>query len=188
MLNLLNFGEELKVISGMQNGADQAALFAAEFAGIATGGHAPKGYRTLTGNRPDLGARFCVVEDGKSNYQNRTELNVLNADATLQIAFDFQSPGELLTSRMVNKHHKLNLHVPVVYAGNAQPVDVYEELKLITIRHYELAKTVDFLISNNVRILNVAGNSENTRPGIQRVAFNFLVDVFMIWKERAAQQ
>lgn len=110
-MNLLDYDEGLKVISGMQNGVDQAALYAAETVGIATGGHAPKGYRTLDGNMPELGKRFGLAEDVHREYPPRTELNVMNADMTVQIAYDFDSPGERLTSRYVNMHSKPSFHV-----------------------------------------------------------------------------
>src|SRR4051812_38794183 len=56
------------VISGGQTGADIGALRAAKALGIATGGYAPLGWRTETGERPSLGIDYGLVESDSADY------------------------------------------------------------------------------------------------------------------------
>jgi hypothetical protein len=76
-----------KVISGGQTGADQGGLRAAQAAGIATGGWAPKGWLTESpdGRRdvatPQL-ADFGLVECPEPGYPARTAANARESDGT----------------------------------------------------------------------------------------------------------
>jgi len=148
-----------KVISGGQNGVDQAGLHAARIVGIPTGGHAPRGFKTLDGPNLALRDTFGLEETLESGYPPRTELNVMNSDATLQIAKDFSSAGEALTTRLILKHmrHRLPLH-PALNPGVDQ--------------------VVAWIISKQITVLNVAGNSLKTWPEAFEWAYPFLVEVF----------
>lgn len=76
-----------RVISGGQVGADTAALRAARSRGIATGGAAPRSFKTAAGARPELAA-YGLREVGggrAADYPTRSMLNVDDADATLAI-------------------------------------------------------------------------------------------------------
>jgi hypothetical protein len=86
-----------KVISGGQVGADLGGLAAAKSLCIPTGGFAPQGYRTANGVNLELRDIFGLIECPTSDYKSRTYLNVLNSDATLRFAGDFDSPGEKCT-------------------------------------------------------------------------------------------
>jgi hypothetical protein len=81
-----------RVVSGGQTGADQGGLEAAARLGVRTGSYMPKGWRTEDGPRPDLAARFGLVEATTAEYPDRTERNVPLADATVVFAAGV-SPG-----------------------------------------------------------------------------------------------
>lgn len=133
-----------KVISGGQTGADQAGLFAAEEFGLETGGWMPHGFKTLLGNRPEFGARFSMLTTDSSQYPDRTRLNVENSDATIRLASDFTTPGEKLTLRYVNMLGKPSMSIRLV----PEPDD------------YTVQSLVDFLYTENIQTLNVAGNAD----------------------------
>jgi hypothetical protein len=149
----------VKVISGGQNGVDQAGLQAAATVGIKTGGHAPKGYRTQDGPNLLLKALYGLEETPEPGYPPRTRLNVLNSDGTLQIAKDYNSAGEQLTTRLLlnNKKPRLPLHPAL---------------------NPSIDEVVAWLIQRKISVLNVAGNSLKTWPDAFDWAYPFLVEVF----------
>ena len=146
-----------KIISGGQTGADQAGLFAAEELGVATGGWMPRGFLTEIGPRPDLAERFKLRETRSSGYTQRTQTNVLVADATV-IFGKLTSPGSKLTARYAVAFRRIN-------CSFAWPGDLMlnRENFLDTLRIFE------------VRVLNVAGNRESTNPGIFEAVKTFLI-------------
>ena len=148
-----------RVISGGQTGADRAALVVAKAAGIATGGWMPKGFRAHDGERPEFAALYGMSEHASHRYPPRTALNVKEADVTLRIASDWNSPGELLTLQFCERYGRP--HFDVTFGGDVTPADV-----------------VAWLAGNRVRVLNVAGNAERTAPGIEAFGTLFLREVF----------
>ena len=150
-----------RIISGGQTGADRAALVAAKAAGIATGGWMPKGFRAQDGPRPEFATLYGIREHASDRYPPRTALNVKESDATLRFATDWDSPGEVLTSRMCSRYGKPQLEVTP--GGELTPEVVAE-----------------WIVRNNVRVLNVAGNTERTSPGIETFVSNFLAEVFRL--------
>ncbi len=143
----------VKLISGGQNGVDQAALRAAKELRIVTGGWMPKDWMTRDGPRPEFGDLYGMKECF-GGYKARTEANVIDADATLIFARNFKSPGEICTFRAITKFAKPYFRVE----GGTLPVD----------------EVLAWLEWNDVVTLNVAGNSENTVPGIGEEAYLFL--------------
>lgn len=117
------------VISGGQTGADRTALVCAKELGLATGGTAPKGYRTETGDDPTLKTLFGLVEDLSSSYPPRTKLNVKNANITLWFG-NVNSPGYWSTWNAAKSLHRpfvenptslvelADLHEVINFAGN----------------------------------------------------------------------
>jgi hypothetical protein len=128
-----------KVISGGQCGADRAGITAARDHGIKTGGYAPHGWRTHHGPRPDL-AEFGLKEHSSVTYHARTEWNVVAAEGTLVVASNFNSPGVTLTHNLNRKYQKPYLQIPP------------------SIEH--TLEIVEWLIANDIGILNVAGNRD----------------------------
>jgi hypothetical protein len=140
-----------KVISGGQTGVDQGALFAAHKHGVATGGWAPKGYRTSLGRMPILRA-FGLEEDGSADYGPRTKRNLIVADATLVIAVNLQSPGTKMTIDLCHANDKA-MHI--IQVTEAQVTDSGDDWQwdLVDVAY-------DFLKKHQVRTLNVAGHRE----------------------------
>lgn len=154
------------VISGGQTGADRAGLAAAKAAGLFTGGWMPKGFRAQDGARPEFADMYGVREHASDKYPPRTALNVKEADATLRFATDWDSAGEVLTLKFIERYGRP--YFDVTPGGEETPEDV-----------------VAWLRRHDVRVLNVAGNAERTSPGIEAFVTAFLGAVFALL---AAQQ
>ena len=155
----------LRIISGGQTGVDQAALEAARRIGLLTGGWMPKGWRTTDGPCSEVGRKYGLLEHESQEYPPRTEQNVIWGDATLRLARVWTSPGERLTLRMAVKHAKRSLAVDL-----ADPLPQ--------------ADVANWIIATGAKVLNVAGNSERTSPGIGAEALAYLQKVFLSYLER----
>lgn len=127
------------VLSGGQTGADKTGLICAKELGIATGGTAPKGYRTEAG--PDLSLRdvYGLVESEDWTYQPRTRANVRDAEATLWFG-NIGSPGYKCTMKAAKKFTK----------------DTFENPDA------DLMKALVFVYE----VVNVAGNRLSTNPKV----------------------
>lgn len=156
-----------QVISGCQTGADEAGLQAAYDLGIKTGGWMPKGYRTLTGPRPDLAKRFGLRQHSSAAYNERTWDNVLEADATIRFASNFKSAGEKCTLNAIKAHSKpyLDFDIPFLFFGG------------------EVVHAAEFIYDHKIVVLNIAGNSEQTSPNIYKYVYSFLTNVFQLIKK-----
>lgn len=88
-------------------------------------------------------------EDNSSGYSARTKKNA-SADATIAIAIDFKSAGEILTKKMVLLQGKK--YIPL--DGNN-----------LSVTHERINKIVDMLNSVNAETLNIAGNGIYTMKG-----------------------
>ncbi len=155
---------------------DQAALRAARAVGIATGGWAPRGWMTLDGPAPWL-ADYGLVEHPRPGYPPRTEANVRDSDATLRVAANFLSPGEKLTIAMVDRHKKPHADIILVadriHGGYRVTGTVMDGA-----RHECGWPFVLIAWIRRYRVINVAGNSERTAPGIGAVAEGLLRSLF----------
>lgn len=151
----------IKVISGGQIGADQAGLAAAEFCNIPTGGMAPKGWMTKRGQMRATLEHYGLKESEYPNYPPRTTYNVKSSDGTLALARDFESPGEKLTYRLCRENKKPYLAMSVTY--------------ITTLRDEALLRAVEFIRDNKIRILNVAGNADES---IYLPCYRFLLMLF----------
>ena len=158
-----------RVISGGQTGADRAALTAAKTAEVATGGWMPKGFRAQDGPRPEFAGLYGVTEHRSARYPPRTALNVKESDATLRFATDWGSPGEVLTGQMCARYGRPTLDVT---PGSATTP----------------AEVAEWLVRHGVRVLNVAGNTERTSPGIEAFVVTFLAEVFRLLRGPAASE
>jgi hypothetical protein len=141
----------MKIISGGQTGVDQGALFAAHKHGLATGGWAPRSYRTNQGLMPILRA-FSLLEDSSPDYGPRTKRNLLAADATLVIAVNLQSPGTKMTIDLCSANDK-PCHVIQVREDQVTSDNDFWQWDLVDV-------AFDFLKKHQVRVLNVAGHRE----------------------------
>ena len=159
-----------KVISGGQTGVDIAGLEAAKEAGFQTGGYMPRGFLTEDGKKPVYAKEFEVMATSSPDYPDRTRLNIRNSDATLQIAANWKSRGEKLTSKIIEELNKKSLQVTVSDPGG-EPSE--EQAK----------KVADWINAEGITTLNIAGNSESTCPGIHDWASKLLRIVFRLIRE-----
>jgi len=132
------------IISGGQTGSDVAGLEVAHQLKLQTGGWAPKGYKTSIGPNPELLRDKYGLKESKYGYKIRTEQNVRDSDATIRLCVDFFSAGEICTLNAITKYGKPYFDV---YLPN--PINEQE--------------CVNWIINNNIKILNVAGNSQGKR-------------------------
>lgn len=149
---------KLKIISGGQTGADRGALIAAQQLGLDTGGWMPKGYKAQDGSHPEFKELYNIQEHTSPYYQPRTALNVKESDATVRVAIDWNSPGERFTYKMILQYKKLFLDI-----------DALDESMTPNV----LSQWIE---AHNIQVLNVAGNSERTAPGIQDFTIAFLLE------------
>lgn len=147
-----------KVISGGQTGADIAGLKAAKKKGIETGGWIPKGFKTQEGPKLEYKDVYGLREHESEQYPPRTFLNVKESDGTLRFASKFDSSGEECTLRAINQYKK-----PYMDVTRNNPRDS-EEVKM-------------WIKKNNIGVLNIAGNSEKTSPGIGKFVEEYLEKV-----------
>ena len=145
-----------KIISGGQTGADLGGLIAAKCCQISTGGHCPKGWKTEAGPNFDLGRVYGLVEDTSTSYVPRTKLNVKNSDGTVIFSQDWLSIGTKLT---IDTCIKLNKPYIKIDLANKE----VSEKELF-----------DWIVNNDIKILNVAGNRESKAVGIGTFVMEFM--------------
>ncbi len=108
-----------------------------------------------------------MQETASASYPKRTEFNVQRSDATLRIAENFESSGEVLTWALIVKHRKKWKDVSVHPISGTRTI-ICDNLT------GDLLVLLDWILSHGIQTLNVAGNSEQTAPGIEAFAFSFL--------------
>lgn len=147
------------ITSGGQSGADIGALKAAKALGVATGGWAPKGWRTEFGPKPSLGRLFHLEQCDSPDFHVRTLMNVVECDAVLLIAEKFDSPGTRLTERYAVRHRKPTAQVQK--SGKSPKPSEIERIR----------KWMDY---HQPEVLLVAGNRESVAPGIEAFTFDLI--------------
>ena len=137
----------IKIVSGGQTGADQAALDVAIELGIPHGGWVPKGRKTEAGPLP---YRYHVDEMPTESYPERTEQNVIDSDGTLIFTHGELSGGSAYTQDMAKKHARPCLH-----------------MDLRVINGFNAAKKViSWIQQHHIDVLNVAGPRASSDPKI----------------------
>ncbi len=145
-------GKRLRVISGGQTGVDRAALDVALELGLDCGGWCPAGRRAEDGPIPVL---YPLLETETADYAERTQRNVVDADATLVLCQGGLAGGTLLTVQVAGAQGKPCLVIDLRRPW--QPQEVRGWLDVCA-----------------VRTLNVAGPRESGAPGIYALASEFL--------------
>lgn len=143
----------LKIVSGGQTGVDRAALDVARALGLPHGGWCPRGRRSEDGAIPDV---YELRETPESRYEQRTEWNVRDADATLLIYRDELSGGTAFTFQCVRALGRS--HALVDLARQPDPLALSDWVGAF-------------------RVLNVAGPRESRQPGIYEEARQYLLDL-----------
>jgi hypothetical protein len=150
----------LKIISGGQTGVDRAALDVALKHGVERGGWCPAGRLDEFGKIPD---DYPLQELPGGGFTERTFQNVKDSDATVVIYAGDIRGGTDQTVRFcveVGRPHKLI---------GAYRVATAEAAKLIA----------DFVGTNKIDILNVAGPRQSEWPEGYDYAFRVL-DIFLM--------
>jgi hypothetical protein len=141
-----------RIVSGGQTGVDRAALDVARALGIECGGWCPRGRRAEDG---PISPDYPLVETESQHYEERTDRNVLDSDGTLILTQGELAGGTALTRDLALRHGR-----PVLV------VDLIENPPVRTAR--------DWIESNRIATLNVAGPRESGRPGVHAAAKRFL--------------
>lgn len=149
-----------RVISGGQSGVDQAGLYAAKSIGLKTGGWAPKNWKTSEGPKPILLKAFGLQEHS-GGYQDRTWANVKDSDATLRLAINFNSIGEICTLNAIRRYSK-----------------PYFDIILPDPDLYQMNDAIEWLHSVPGTILNIAGNRQYRDIDTFTMASRFLECLF----------
>ncbi len=144
-----------KIISGGQTGVDRAALDAAIKLTIPHGGWIPQGRLTENGKLPP---EYQLKETRSTSYADRTEKNVLDADATLIISRGPLTGGSEYTREMAVRHNRRWLHI---------------DLKKIPAFQAAIAIN-DWIAKNGIAILNVAGPRSSKDPKIYNDTLSIL--------------
>ena len=137
----------MKIVSGGQTGVDRAALDFAIRHGYEHGGWCPHGRRAEDGVIPPI---YRLRETDSPDYDERTEKNVLDSDATLIVTREKELSGGTAFTQTCAKQQ-------------GRPALVVCELNGVSRGATALSK---FLKQNKVHTLNVAGPRESQAPGI----------------------
>ena len=145
----------LKIITGGQTGADRAGLDFAIETDLEHGGYVPRGRKAEDERIDD---RYNLVELSTSSYPARTRRNIEESDGTVIFSLNRRlSGGTKLTLDLANKLGKPVLHI---YDTRKERISNPDSLRL------EIQTLTDFLSSNKIEILNVAGPRESKEPGV----------------------
>ena len=148
----------MKIISGGQTGADQAALDAAIQLGMPHGGWLPRGRKTEDGPLPTT---YKLRELDSEDYRERTEQNVIDSDATLIVSFGPLTGGSALTEAFAIKHDRPCLLLDLELISIDEGVEALEK----------------WLQNNAVKTLNVAGPRASKEPRIYHAVYEILMQV-----------
>jgi hypothetical protein len=144
-----------KIISGGQTGADRAGLDFSIETGLEHGGYVPKGRKAEDGR---IDEQYNLVELSNSSYPARTRRNIKESDGTVIFSLErLLSGGTKLTWEHANKLGKPVLHI---YGIRKERMLSQHSLRL------EIQALTDFLCSNKIEILNMAGPRESKEPGV----------------------
>jgi hypothetical protein len=155
---IMNFPNDLFIMSGGQTGVDRGALDAALEFGAPCGGWCPKGRRAEDGVIP---LHYPLRETVSSGYDERTKWNVIKSDGTLVIFSGRLTIGTALTITICNFYKK------PIFMVDVSGVDLGAVADDI----------VGFIKVNNIEKLNVAGTRHSKSPGIYSDAKLLVLDV-----------
>lgn len=140
---------------------DRAALDVAIKLGIAHGGWIPRGRLTENGALPQ---KYHLKETSSSQYSERTEKNVVDADGTLIISHGPLTGGTEYTRQMTHQHRRPWLHID-----------------LDRMAAFQAATDINrWILQNGIEILNVAGPRASEDPSVYQDTINILESVYYL--------
>ncbi|CAF0856534.1 unnamed protein product [Rotaria sp. Silwood1] len=149
-----------KIITGGQTGVDRSALDVAIELNYEYGGWCPRGRKAEDGMIDSI--KYAnLKETSTDQYSQRTEFNVRDSNGTLIIGDggeDALDRGSKLTIDMTKKYKK-----PLFMVNLNEEDNSVNETKII-----------EWLLTNKIEILNIAGPREETMPGIYKRAESVL--------------
>jgi hypothetical protein len=145
----------VRVVSGGQSGVDRAALDWAIRSALEHGGWCPSGRRAEDGA---IDSRYRLRETRSYRYDERTERNVIDSDATLVLNLGPLDGGTARTVAFAQRHARPCL---IVALDDVGPEGGSRRVRA-------------WLRDHAIRTLNVAGPRESKRPGIYRLASDLL--------------
>lgn len=149
-----------RIVSGGQTGVDRAALDEALAAGIPCGGWCPRGRLAEDGVIPE---KYPLMETPSPAYEERTEWNVRDSDATLIITSYPPTGGTAYTLYAVEKFQKPFLVIDIEKIGGSREA-----------QRDEVERVLTWLEEESVRTLNVAGPRESKGLDIGKSAAELL--------------
>lgn len=150
-----------KIQTGCQMGADIAAADAAIQQNFPYTGWVPKGRRTEAG---PLDALYIVFEMPTSGYPPRTKRNVADSDGTVIFTHGSLTGGAALTKKIAADLGKKHLHI------NFHKTSVTEAVVNLN----------DWICSNEIKTLNVAGKSASKDPEIYKKVYIVIFNIIQI--------
>jgi hypothetical protein len=149
-----------KIISGGQTGVDRAGLDFTIEVGLAHGGYVPKGRKAEDGR---IDEKYALTELATNSYPERSKRNVrAESDGTVILSLsDKLSGGSALTLSYARHANKPVLHIHNSETGR-DPLS------------HQVRQLSDFIESNGIEVLNVAGPRESNEPGVYRFTLQLL--------------
>ena len=169
----------MRIVSGMQAGADRGGADAAMAVGLHVSGYVPKGRLAEDGK---VHPRYQCIELGTTSYPDRTRMNVLQAHATLIFTHGpiVQGSGSWRTVDFCKQNLRPYKHVDLDNVFGPTPetnrlhrvMDIGEWFELVQAIYLEHAPV----------IVNIAGSRESKAPGIQEEVRFLLEEVFRAYR------
>ena len=110
--------------------------------------------------------RYNLIELRTSSYPARTRMNIEESDGTVIFSLERVLTGGTKLTR--DYAHKLGKPVPHIYDTRKGRIPNPDSLRL------EVQALTDFLCSNKIEVLNVAGPRELKEPGVYEWTLNML--------------
>ncbi len=150
-----------KIISGAQTGADRAAIDAAMDASFPYGGYIPKGRIAEDGIIPEKYSN--LKELPRRDYISRTRKNIEVSDGTVVLHRGIYGRGTEYTIDYAKKIGKPVLNIDL------SKVSMVEAREIL----------LEFIESNNVEVLNVAGPRLSISPEIYSLVYRLLTSILL---------
>lgn len=135
------------IVTGGQSGTDRAAMDLAFSLGLPFRGWCPSERWSESGRIDPV---YPLQETGSPDPAVRTELNVIDSDATLVLKIGEARDGTPLTEQCAEKHGRPLLRFEI----GASPTRA------------EIGRFREWIDRHSIRILNVAGPRESHMPGV----------------------